>query len=116
MEELNDSVQALMSTEEEKEVEMDQDEWYNPKAAALEEFTQEVLNWIADAPLIVIRSHGWAERLIGAAMASAELDGPYPPYGYADMPLESLPLDPDLHETYIPDMTYDPRQAYPEPL
>ncbi|KAK1876668.1 putative nuclear hormone receptor HR3, partial [Dissostichus eleginoides] len=47
---------------------------------------------------------------------SDELDGPYPPYGYADMPLESLPLDPDLHETYIPDMTYDPRQAYPEPL
>ncbi|KAJ4932445.1 hypothetical protein JOQ06_010867 [Pogonophryne albipinna] len=45
-----------------------------------------------------------------------ELDGPYPPYGYADMPLDSLPLDPDLHETYIPDMTYDPRQAYPEPL
>lgn len=47
---------------------------------------------------------------------SDELDGPYPPYGYADIPLDSLPLDPDLHETYIPDMTYDPRQAYPEPL
>lgn len=46
----------------------------------------------------------------------AELDGSYPPYGYADLPLDTLPLDPDLHETYIPDMTYDPRQAYPEPL
>ncbi|KAI3360267.1 hypothetical protein L3Q82_014580, partial [Scortum barcoo] len=45
-----------------------------------------------------------------------ELDGSYPPYGYADLPLDTLPLDPDLHEPYIPDMTYDPRQAYPEPL
>ncbi|GLD61198.1 junction plakoglobin-like protein [Lates japonicus] len=45
-----------------------------------------------------------------------ELDGSYPPYGYTDLPLDTLPLDPDLHEPYIPDMTYDPRQAYPEPL
>ncbi|XP_069566003.1 junction plakoglobin-like isoform X1 [Brachyistius frenatus] len=45
-----------------------------------------------------------------------DLDGHYPPYGYADLPLDTLPLDPDLHEAYIPDMTYDPRQAYPEPL
>ncbi|XP_053195261.1 junction plakoglobin-like [Scomber japonicus] len=45
-----------------------------------------------------------------------ELDGSYPPYGYADLPLDTMPLDPDLHEPYIPDMTYDPRQAYPEPL
>ncbi|CAI5682427.1 unnamed protein product [Oreochromis niloticus] len=45
-----------------------------------------------------------------------ELDGSYPPYGYADLPLDTLPLDPDLHEPYIPDMTYDPRQTYPEPL
>lgn len=46
----------------------------------------------------------------------SELEGSYPPYGYADMPLDTLPLDPDLPEPYIPDMTYDPRQAYPEPL
>lgn len=46
----------------------------------------------------------------------SELDGSYPPYGYADLPLDTLPLDPDLHESYIPDMTYDPRQTYPEPL
>ncbi|TKS92468.1 Junction plakoglobin [Collichthys lucidus] len=45
-----------------------------------------------------------------------ELDGSYQPYGYADLPLDTMPLDPDLHEPYIPDMTYDPRQAYPEPL
>ncbi|XP_077413747.1 junction plakoglobin a-like isoform X1 [Vanacampus margaritifer] len=45
-----------------------------------------------------------------------ELDGPYPPYGYTDLPLDTLPLDPDLHESYIPDMTYDARQTYPEPL
>ncbi|XP_063327112.1 junction plakoglobin isoform X1 [Pelmatolapia mariae] len=45
-----------------------------------------------------------------------ELDDSYPPYGYADLPLDTLPLDPDLHEPYIPDMTYDPRQTYPEPL
>lgn len=48
--------------------------------------------------------------------ARAELDATYPAYAYADLPLDMLPLDPDLHETYIPDMTYDPRQAYPEPL
>lgn len=46
----------------------------------------------------------------------SELDASYPPYGYAELPLDTLPLDPELHETYIPDMTYDPRQAYPEPL
>lgn len=45
-----------------------------------------------------------------------ELDGPYPPYGYADLPLDTLPLEPDLHESYIPDMTYDARQTFPEPL
>lgn len=45
-----------------------------------------------------------------------ELDATYPAYAYADLPLDTLPLDPDLHEPYIPDMTYDPRQAYPEPL
>ena len=49
-------------------------------------------------------------------LSVSELDGSYPAYGYADLPLDTLPLDPDLHETYIPDMTYDPRQAYPEPL
>ncbi|CAL8272724.1 unnamed protein product [Lota lota] len=45
-----------------------------------------------------------------------ELDGSYPTYGYTDLPLDTLPLDPDLHETYMPDMTYDPRHPYPEPL
>lgn len=47
---------------------------------------------------------------------ATELDASYPPYGYAELPLDTLPLDPELHEAYIPDMTYDPRQAYPEPL
>uniref|UniRef100_H3CXY0 Junction plakoglobin n=1 Tax=Tetraodon nigroviridis TaxID=99883 RepID=H3CXY0_TETNG len=37
-----------------------------------------------------------------------ELDASYPPYGYAELPLDTLPLDPELHEAYIPDMTYDP--------
>ncbi|TNM97550.1 hypothetical protein fugu_015706 [Takifugu bimaculatus] len=45
-----------------------------------------------------------------------ELDASYPSYGYTELPLDTLPLDPELHEAYIPDMTYDPRQAYPEPL
>lgn len=49
-------------------------------------------------------------------LVAAELDATYPAYAYADLPLDTLPLDPDLHEPYIPDMTYDPRQAYPEPL
>lgn len=50
------------------------------------------------------------------SLCVSELDGSYPPYGYADLPLDTLPLDPDLHNPYIPDITYDPRQAYPEPL
>ena len=45
-----------------------------------------------------------------------DLDGVYPAYGYPDLPLDALPLDPELHEHYMPDMTYDPRQPYPEPL
>ncbi|KAG7274817.1 hypothetical protein CRUP_010314, partial [Coryphaenoides rupestris] len=45
-----------------------------------------------------------------------ELDGAYPPYGYTDLPLDTLPLDPELHESYMPEMTYDPRHPYPEPL
>ncbi|XP_061829790.1 junction plakoglobin-like isoform X1 [Nerophis lumbriciformis] len=50
------------------------------------------------------------------AYLADELDGAYPPYGYAELPLDTLPLDPDLHETYMPEMSHDPRQAYPEPL
>ncbi|XP_029365107.1 junction plakoglobin-like isoform X2 [Echeneis naucrates] len=45
-----------------------------------------------------------------------ELDASYPRYGYTELPLDSLPIDRDLHEPYIPDMTYNPSQAYPEPL
>ncbi|XP_068192116.1 junction plakoglobin-like [Antennarius striatus] len=45
-----------------------------------------------------------------------DLNGSYHPYGYADLTLDTLPLDPDLHDPYMSDMTYDPRQAYPEPL
>ncbi|XP_062388449.1 junction plakoglobin [Sardina pilchardus] len=51
-----------------------------------------------------------------AGYMADELDGAYPPYGYADIPMDGLPLDAELHEAYMPDMTYDPRQAYPEPL
>ncbi|KAM7386256.1 hypothetical protein PAMA_009070 [Pampus argenteus] len=49
-------------------------------------------------------------------MRHEDLDGSYPPYGYTDLPLDTLPLDPDLHDPYIADMTYDQRLAYPEPL
>ncbi|KAJ0058459.1 hypothetical protein NL108_014643 [Boleophthalmus pectinirostris] len=40
-----------------------------------------------------------------------EVAVPYPTYGYTDMP-----LDPDLQEPYLPDLTFDPCQAYPQPL
>ncbi|KAG9279473.1 junction plakoglobin isoform X2 [Astyanax mexicanus] len=45
-----------------------------------------------------------------------DLDGAYPPYGYPDIPMDGLPLDPEIHEQYMPEMTFDPRQVYPEPL
>ncbi|XP_033826793.1 junction plakoglobin-like [Periophthalmus magnuspinnatus] len=40
-----------------------------------------------------------------------EVAVPYPTYGYTD-----VPLDPDLQEPYLPDLTFDPCQAYPQPL
>lgn len=49
-------------------------------------------------------------------MTDVELDGAYPPYGYADIAMDGLPLDAELHEAYMPEMAYDPRQPYPEPL
>ncbi|XP_072531845.1 junction plakoglobin [Salminus brasiliensis] len=45
-----------------------------------------------------------------------DLDGAYPSYGYPDIPIDGLPLDPEIHEQYMPEMTFDPRQVYPEPL
>lgn len=45
-----------------------------------------------------------------------DLDAVYPPYGYSDLPMDGLPLDAELHEQYMPEMTYDPRQVYPNPL
>lgn len=51
MEELNDFVHELMSTQDEREGEIDQVEWYKPKAAALQEFKDEVAKWIAAAPV-----------------------------------------------------------------
>lgn len=47
MEELNDFVHELMSTQDEREGEIDQVEWYKPKATALQEFKDEVAKWIA---------------------------------------------------------------------
>ncbi|CAL1607072.1 unnamed protein product [Knipowitschia caucasica] len=35
----------------------------------------------------------------------------YPSYGYSE-----LPLDPDLQEPYLPDLSYEPCQTYPQPL
>lgn len=58
---------------------------------------------------------GWSSYM-SLLHCVTELDGSFPAYGYADLPLDTLPLDPDFHDPYIPDMTYDPRQAYPEPL
>ncbi|KAI4884849.1 hypothetical protein NFI96_022867 [Prochilodus magdalenae] len=45
-----------------------------------------------------------------------DLDAAYPPYGYPDLPMDGLPLDPEIHEQFMPEMTFDPRQVYPEPL
>ncbi|XP_052430062.1 junction plakoglobin [Carassius gibelio] len=45
-----------------------------------------------------------------------DLDAVYPPYGYSDLHMDGLPLDAELHEQYMPEMTYDPRQVYPNPL
>ncbi|XP_067281995.1 junction plakoglobin [Pseudorasbora parva] len=45
-----------------------------------------------------------------------DLDAVYPPYGYSDIHMDGLPLDAELHEQYMPEMTYDPRQVYPNPL
>ncbi|KAK7938840.1 hypothetical protein WMY93_002166 [Mugilogobius chulae] len=45
-----------------------------------------------------------------------EVTVPYTSYGYTDLPLDSLPLDPDLQEPYLPDLTFDPCQAFPQPL
>lgn len=45
-----------------------------------------------------------------------EVAVPYPSYGYSDMPLDNLPLDPHLQEPYLPDLSFDPCQAYPQPL
>lgn len=49
--ELNDFVHDLMSTQDATEGEIDQVEWYKPKAAALKEFTEEVTKWTAAAPV-----------------------------------------------------------------
>ncbi|XP_036421693.1 junction plakoglobin isoform X2 [Colossoma macropomum] len=45
-----------------------------------------------------------------------DLDAAYPPYGYPDLPIDGLPLDPEIHEQFMPEMSFDPRQVYPEPL
>ncbi|XP_017571684.1 junction plakoglobin [Pygocentrus nattereri] len=45
-----------------------------------------------------------------------DLDAAYPPYGYPDLPMDGLPLDPEIHEQFMPEMTFDSRQVYPEPL
>ncbi|KAM9493908.1 junction plakoglobin-like isoform 2-T3 [Clarias gariepinus] len=37
-------------------------------------------------------------------------------YVYSDLPVDALPLDPDVHEPYVPEMAFDPRHVYPEPL
>ncbi|KAK3506412.1 hypothetical protein QTP70_028107, partial [Hemibagrus guttatus] len=36
-------------------------------------------------------------------------------YVYSDLPVNALPLDPDVHGPYVSDMTFDPRHVYPEP-
>ncbi|CAB1341602.1 unnamed protein product [Coregonus sp. 'balchen'] len=51
-----------------------------------------------------------------AAYLADELDGAYPPYGYSDLAMDGMPLEAEMHEQYMPEMAYDPRQAYPEPL
>lgn len=51
MEELNDFVHDLMSTQDAKEGERDQVEWYKPRAASLKEFMDEVTKWTADSPV-----------------------------------------------------------------
>ncbi|KAF4073507.1 hypothetical protein AMELA_G00243900 [Ameiurus melas] len=37
-------------------------------------------------------------------------------YVYSDLPVDALPLDTDVHEPYMSEMTFDPRHVYPEPL
>lgn len=37
-------------------------------------------------------------------------------YVYSDLPVDALPLDTDVHEPYVSEMTFDPRHVYPEPL
>eukprot|EP00063_Salmo_salar_P084979 XP_014059814.1 PREDICTED: junction plakoglobin-like [Salmo salar] len=51
-----------------------------------------------------------------AAYLADELDGGYPPYIYSDLGVDGMPLEAEMHEQYMPEMAYDPRQAYPEPL
>lgn len=41
---------------------------------------------------------------------------PYSSYGYTDLPIDNLPLDTHLPEPYLQDLTFDPCQAYPQPL
>lgn len=54
--------------------------------------------------------------LISLSLLSSELDGGYPPYIYSDLGVDGMPLEAEMHEQYMPEMVYDPRQAYPEPL
>lgn len=64
MEELNDFVHDLMSTQDAKEGEKDQVEWYKPKAAALKEFADEVTKWTAAAPVYVYEEKDVKSKII----------------------------------------------------
>ena len=64
MEELNDFVHDLMSTQDAKEGEIDQVEWYKPKAATLKEFTDEVTKCTAAAPVYVCEEKDVKSKII----------------------------------------------------
>ncbi|TRY94773.1 hypothetical protein DNTS_035651, partial [Danionella cerebrum] len=52
---------------------------------------------------------------LDAGYMADDLDVVYPAYAYSDLAMDGLPLDAELHETYLPEM-YDPRQVYPNAL
>ena len=58
----NDTVQAFLSTKDKEEMEKDKAEWYVPKAAALQEFIEEVKSWVDEAPASIPKNSKGSQR------------------------------------------------------
>ena len=52
---VDDTVQAFISTKDSEEMDKDKVEWYVPKAAALQEFINEVTSWVNKAPVSLLQ-------------------------------------------------------------